>query len=162
MLDVELVEFDRFALALGRFRVQLDCAVMSLDLALVRCFRLGVGRVRRFFLRRNYPLARPLRPLVLPLGTCPGVRYTLLRPLHTSIFACLRHLGAVNASAARRLAVQLLRAGRSGKLAEVRDRGAARRGAARAAPPPGVFSAESHHCSNLTIAAVGGSSMLSS
>jgi hypothetical protein len=96
--------------------VQLDRAVMGFDLALVRCFRLGAGRVRRFFLRRDYPLASPLRPLVLPLSTCAGVRCTLLRPLHISIFACLRHLGSVNASAARRIAVQSLCAGRRTSL----------------------------------------------
>lgn len=135
MLDAELVEFNCFALALGRLRVQLDRAVMSFDLVLMRCFRLGVGRVRRFFLRRDDPLASPLRPLVLPLSTCAGIRCAFSRPLHISIFACLRHLGSVNASAARQAAVQSLRAGRRGELAEVRVRGGAKRGAAGAGPP---------------------------
>ena len=82
MLDAELVEFNCFALALGRLRVQLDRAVMSFDLVLMRCFRLGVGRVRRFFLDRlgPFPSRTPLNARVT--GTLPGGRaYTLAEML---------------------------------------------------------------------------------
>ncbi|MBV9918462.1 MAG: hypothetical protein JO153_18335 [Solirubrobacterales bacterium] len=96
-------------MALGRLRVQFDRAIMGFDLALMRRFCLGVGRLRRFLLRREDPLASQLRPLVFPFSTCARFRRTLLRPFDTSIVAGLRHLGSANASATRPLAEQALR-----------------------------------------------------